>query len=94
MKIGVMKCKGCRHIEYDSDVAFEKIKDYFNKESFISEEDSENADIWLLISGCSNPCMDHSALKSPLGKLFIMDEKDADKAIYMIEKLKKNFNVS
>ena len=94
MKIGVMKCKGCSHIEYDSDVAFEKIKDYFNKDVFISQEDSENADIWLLVSGCSNPCMDHSALKSPLGKLFIMAEKDADKAIYMIEKLKKNFNVS
>jgi hypothetical protein len=94
MKIGVMKCTGCRHVEYDSDVAFEKIKDYFNKDTFISEKDSEKADIWLLISGCSNPCMDHSALKSPLGKLYIMDEKDADKAIYMIEKLKKNFNVS
>ena len=94
MRIGVMKCTGCRHVEYDSDIAFEKIKDYFNKDIFISEQDSLNADIWLLISGCSNPCMDHSELKSQLGKLFIMDEKDADKAIYMIEKLKKNFNVS
>ncbi|WP_319371703.1 hypothetical protein [uncultured Ilyobacter sp.] len=94
MRIGVMNCKGCRYSEYDSDIAFEKIKNYFNKDIFISEEDSDIADIWLLISKCSNPCMDHSALKSSLGKLFIMDEKDADKAIYMIEKLRKNFNVS
>jgi 4-hydroxybutyrate CoA-transferase len=92
MRIGVMTCKGCNHTEYDAGLTYKKIKDYFSSDTFISDNDSHEADIWLLVCECSNPCIDHSQLKSPLGKLFIMANKDADKAIYMIEKLKTNFN--
>ncbi len=93
MKIGVMICNECTHIEYDTDIVYKKIKSHFDKDTFLSDKDSVDADIWLLICGCSNPCIDHSPLRSILGKLFIMAEKDADKAIYMIEKLKTNFQL-
>lgn len=94
MRIGVKFCEGCTHNEYEADHTYEKVKEYFDKDTFISDAESYEADIWLLVCECSNPCMDHSYLKSALGKLFIMADKDADKAIYMIEKLKNNYNLN
>jgi len=93
MRIGSIFCNECKNIHTDVDKAFLAIRGHFKEDIFITAEDSSEADLWLLICGCTNPCIEHEHLIGKFGKLFVMSENDIPKAIHMIELLKENREV-
>jgi|GEM_PF-2586006 len=90
MKIGSIFCTDCQNIHEDTDKIFESIKTYFREDIFVTSEEAEVADLWLLICGCANPCIEHDHLIGKFGKLFVMSESDIPKTIHMIELLKED----
>lgn len=57
MKIGVKFCGGC-HIAYDRMEAYRRIKDELQDYvQFVSYDDTE-ADLVLVVMGCSSACVD------------------------------------
>lgn len=93
MRIGSIFCSDCRNVHYDAEKAFLSIKDHFKEDTFITSKDSQIADLWLLVCGCTNPCIDHDHLIGRFGKLFVMSESDVPKTIHMIELLKEDKEV-
>ena len=93
MRIGSIFCNKCKNIHTDVDKAFLAIKGHFDEDIFITSEESFEADLWLLICGCTNPCIEHEHLIGKFGKLFVMSESDIPKAIHMIELLKEDKEV-
>ena len=99
MIIGSEFCTECKDIyssnrgAFLSREAFLSIKNYFKNDTFITSEDSLIADLWLLVCGCANPCIEHDHLIGKFGKLFVMSENDVSKIIHMIELLKENKEV-
>ncbi len=90
MTIGSIFCNECRNIHTDVNKAFSAIRGHFKEDTFITSEESCEADLWLLICGCTNPCIEHGHLRGKFGKLFVMSDGDIPKAIHMIELLKED----
>lgn len=90
MRIGSIFCTECKNIHTDVNKAFSAIRGHFKEDIFITAEESCEADLWLLICGCTNPCIEHGHLTGKFGKLFVMSESDIPKAIHMIELLKED----
>jgi len=93
MRIGSIFCNECKNIHTDVNKAFSAIRYHFKEDTFITDEESCEADLWLLICGCTNPCIEHGHLNGKFGKLFVMSESDIPKAIHMIELIKEDKEV-
>ena len=90
MEIGVLICESCKENKPEALLAYNSIKDHFNKDIFFEGSQKIHIDPWLFICGCSNPDFYHENLTSRSGKLFLMGEHDLEKAIHMIELIKEN----
>lgn len=90
VKIGVVFCDNCKNNHCEALNAYDAIKEHFDHDIFLEDFESTSADLWLLICGCTNPCLEHEHLDSPFGKLFVMGKHDIPKAIHMIEIIKEN----
>ena len=87
MKVGVKFCGGC-HVAYDRMEAFSRIKDELKGQAeFVSYED-EDADLVLVVMGCSSACVDTEVFDQAKVRI-VKSPAEADVFISEVRELKK-----
>lgn len=85
MKIGIKYCGGCNP-RYDRTSFFSRIKDEVGyKHQFETAISGELYDVVLVLCGCTSGCADHSMLTAKNDKILILQEKDYNGVINLLE---------
>ena len=85
MIIGLKYCGGCNS-RYQRGRAVKRLKEQFPCHEYVTAQDKERCDIWIIVCGCQRACADDGNLKADKKKFLAVGERSFDEIADYIRK--------
>ncbi|MEY8337801.1 MaoC family dehydratase [Lachnospiraceae bacterium 62-35] len=85
MIIGLKYCGGCNS-RYQRGWAVNRLKEQFPCHEYVTAQDRERCDIWIIVCGCQRACADDGNLKADKKKFLAVGERSFDEIADYIRK--------